>query len=541
MSSSSFDIIIVGSGPAGVSAAFPLVRAGLRVLMVDGGNRPSTVPPDRPFLPLRSEDTEQWKWMLGRDLHAIKFRESASPKLRVPTHDYVFRDFVPRNRIEAERFIAVGSLAQGGLSNAWGCGVARFSDADLAKFPCPAGEWDISYQAVSERMGISGRQDDDLREYFGLDEWAQAPVTLDVPHSFLEARYRRQRDKLTLAGFYMGRSRVAALTQAIDSRLPCNLSSNCLWGCTRGSLYTAADDLGRLLRDFPNFFYESGFVVEAMRKTDSGWKICSSQPGVSGQMKLVGKKILLAAGTLATTRLALSTLQFAAPVRVLSSPTAAFLLWLPALLGIKRRDGFGLGQLSFSLRLNNGDTAFGSTFATTGIPVTEFARHIPFGRRHSIDILRNLLSSCLAGNVFLPGHLSETVARLDSTGRLNIEGGYAKDVPELMAEVAKKLRRAYWQMGSILLPMSFTMGKPGSDIHYAGTLPMRQSPRPGETDQYGEVQGLVNVHVVDGASLSLLPEKSHTLTIMANADRIARQIAKRWNGRNRIGHDMPIG
>jgi choline dehydrogenase-like flavoprotein len=85
------------------------------------------------------------------------------------------------------------------------------------------------------------------------------------------------------------------------------------------------------------------------------------------------------------------------------------------------------------------------------------------------------------------------------------------------------------------------MGKPGSDIHYAGTLPMRQSPGLGETDQYGEVQGLENVHVVDGASLSLLPEKSHTLTIMANADRIARTLATRWYGNARVGKDMPLG
>jgi flavin-dependent dehydrogenase len=34
-----FDVIIVGSGPAGVSAAYPLVQSGIKVLMVDGGER----------------------------------------------------------------------------------------------------------------------------------------------------------------------------------------------------------------------------------------------------------------------------------------------------------------------------------------------------------------------------------------------------------------------------------------------------------------------------------------------------------------------
>ena len=34
-----FDVIIVGSGPAGVSATFPLVESGVKVLMVDGGKQ----------------------------------------------------------------------------------------------------------------------------------------------------------------------------------------------------------------------------------------------------------------------------------------------------------------------------------------------------------------------------------------------------------------------------------------------------------------------------------------------------------------------
>nr|WP_256348315.1 GMC oxidoreductase [Pseudomonas reactans] len=72
--------------------------------------------------------------------------------------------------------------------------------------------------------------------------------------------------------------------------------------------------------------------------------------------------------------------------------------------------------------------------------------------------------------------------------------------------------------------MSFTVGKPGADIHYAGTLPMRSKPRVGQTDSFGEVEGLCGVHVVDAACLPTLTEKSHTLTIMANADRIARSV-----------------
>ena len=53
----------------------------------------------------------------------------------------------------------------------------------------------------------------------------------------------------------------------------------------------------------------------------------------------------------------------------------------------------------------------------------------------------------------------------------------------------------------------------------------------GETDGDGELAGLAGVHIVDGACLSTQTEKSHTLTIMANADRIGRILAMQMAGK----------
>lgn len=69
--STKFDVIIIGSGPAGVSAAFPLLEAGLNVLMIDGGKVPDMAPPEQDFLSARRDDFEQWKWMIGQDFCAI--------------------------------------------------------------------------------------------------------------------------------------------------------------------------------------------------------------------------------------------------------------------------------------------------------------------------------------------------------------------------------------------------------------------------------------------------------------------------------------
>lgn len=194
------------------------------------------------------------------------------------------------------------------------------------------------------------------------------------------------------------------------------------------------------------------------------------------------------------------------------------------MFGTQPRSGFGLGQLSFSLKSKN-PSAFGSTFATTGIPLAEFAAHLPLRRANALRILSVLLSSCAVGNVFLPGHLTRAEMQLDASGELRVTGQYAEQVPALMREAATALRKHFLSLGGLMLPGSFTLGRPGGDIHYAGSFPMRAQPAVGETDAMGKLAGLDNIYMVDGAVLPVLPEKSHTLTIMANADRIARALA----------------
>ncbi len=157
--------------------------------------------------------------------------------------------------------------------------------------------------------------------------------------------------------------------------------------------------------------------------------------------------------------------------------------------------------------------------------MSEFVRHVPMARRFGVDLLKGIMSSCVVGNLFLPGQLTKAETKLSDSGTLIISGSYSDNVEPFMEEARNKLSKAYRSMGALLLPGSFTVGKPGGDIHYSGTLPMREVPGIGETSSMGEVKGMEGVFVVDGSCLPNLLAKSHTLTIMANADRIGGLIA----------------
>ncbi|QVQ25627.1 FAD-dependent oxidoreductase [Achromobacter deleyi] len=526
-----FDVVIVGSGPAGVSAAFPLLDAGLRVLMVDGGKTPPVPAPAGQFLDLRQHRRDQSDWMVGSDFHALRHDGAISPKFRTPTQAYVFEDYANVNRIEAESFIAVGSLARGGLSNAWGCGVAKLSADELSDFPFPPQALDASYEAVALRMGVSGAAQDDLSSELGLDQYAQPPVPLDPLQDRLLTRYETRRQALVAAGFRMGRVRSAVLTQAKDGRQACDLSGLCMWGCARRSLYSATEDV-RLLQRYAGFSYRPGFIVERVLR-DAGYMAVQGDDG-NGKQTWRAHRVLLAAGTIASTRFALMAMDKPLTVGMQSCPTAAFLVWVPRVWGRSRSAAFGLGQLAYTLDLGASQCkGYGGLFDTTGIPMAEFSKFMPLGKRFGVDLLSSLLSSCAVSNLFLPGRLTKAALSLRQHDVLHVSGQYDDEVPKLMAQAATHLRAAFRQIGAWVLPRSFTVGRPGSDIHYAASFPMRHRPDPGQTDPWGEVCGVQGLHIVDGASLSSLPAKPHTLTIMANADRIGRHVAAGLVGETR--------
>jgi choline dehydrogenase-like flavoprotein len=529
------DTIVVGSGPAGVSVTAPLLEAGCQVLMVDGGGAAISPTRRQPYIDARLGDSAQWKWMIGQDYLSLAMREATSPKLRIPDHRGVFQGHTEANRIAAEGVVAVGSLAAGGLSNSWGCGVAALTPEETAHYPCDPADLALSFQRVALRVGVSGGVDDDLSEFFGLDAWSHPPIPMDAIHAGLWARYARRRTALHRLGFRLGRARVAALSEDRPPRLACDRSGNCLWGCARGALYTAAQDLATL-RQNPRLDYRPGTIVERLERAGRAWRLDCRDAASGALGRMTARRVLLAAGTLGTTRLALQALGLRDPRRLLSCPTAAFMLWVPRHLGRRLTPAFGFGQLSFSQDLGGDTAVFGSTFSVGGIPATELVRHMPLNRRSAVELWRALMGSCVVGNAFFPGELSDIRVCLTSDDRLRIFGGYDSRTQSAMARASSGLRRAFARLGAYLLPGSFQTGLPGSDIHYAGTMPMRAIPASGETDPWGEVCGLPGLHAVDGACLPILPGKSHTLAIMANADRVGRQLAKDGAAR-----DVPLG
>jgi choline dehydrogenase-like flavoprotein len=511
--------VIVGTGPAGTSAALALRERGLPVHLLEAGEGVAIPPPAGQYLAMRASDPAQWRWQLGDAGEGLAAAGQASPKLAVPGLRTVFEGFAEANQLEAtEGFRLVGANAPGGLSNAWGCGVARFDANELGALRADAEGMAGSYARVARRMGLSGASEDALSDYFGLDADSGPALPMDALHAQLWQRRARLPGDLRL-----GRARVAVLGEDRPGRTACDQSGTCLWGCANRATWSAALDVATLARD-PGVTLERGACVRQLRPDgEGGWWLAVD--GAGGLRQLRARRVLLAAGTLASTRLAWAALPSPpAELRLQSNPMAAFLLLLPRFLGSARTQAFGLAQLSYVLDGGAAAGGFGNLFSTVGLPVTAFLPHLPVRGRAGLPLLRALLPATVVGNLFLPGALSAHRLKLLDSGAMRVEPGAAPELDAAMADARTRLTRGLRRLGAHLLPGSFVPGAPGADLHYAATLPHADDPAPHQCRLDGEVAGLPGVHVVDGASLPVLPAKAHTLTLMANADRIARSL-----------------
>ena len=525
-------VVIIGSGPAGVSAAFPLVEKGVRVLMLNAGQY------DHSSAELCEHDTLRglrqsprfWKVMVGENYERFKVDDGSSPRYQVPSYRRALAEFKQCYRINTENFSVYGSLERGGLSNIWGTGVSMFDDEDLRDYPISHNDLRRSYQRVTQRIGVSGANDDDLSAFHGHEESLQPPL---VPHGNAQLLYRRYRARPGPGhrrGVFLGHSRMATLTRDHRGRQGCVNCGLCTYGCVSRSMWTARYDLAELL-GFPNFSYRGGAFVSRMRRLREGYAIDIGVDPHHVIDEVKTRQIVLASGAIGTARLVLDALDIYDESRtMLNNPMAAFALFVPRwrISNLLDEDVLGSSQLSYCVTLPDSSErhASGYLFLADTISTTEFLTYMPFSYPLSRQIARRLQPALLIGTCSLSGSYSRNTMRLTSSGDVQISGGYKSNTEPTFKTAINRLASALIRYNIYLIPGSINMVRTGEDSHYAGTVPMRSNPRIGEADSLGGVQGLPGVYVVDGSALTALPSKSHTLTIMANADRIATAMAE---------------
>ena len=517
-----FDVIVVGSGPAGVFAAREL--RPLKVLMLDVGHEASgeRLPPENLHV-LRTR-TDLTRPLLGdrfESLHNIDL-SYLSPKLKAPLMRFVTETPDGEEGMLPEGFTAVRSFAKGGLANAWGAGVFRYDDRDLADFPVASAALEPFYDDLTRHLGVSGEADD-LTTFFGSTSDLQPPLPLSRLAARFLSGYRRRRDYFRRHGIHVGRLRSAILTRGLGARPAHPILNQEFFQPNIPSIYHPGYTLDEL-RAAGEIVYLGGRLVLRYAERDDDVEVVARNLGTGETETHSGKHVVLAAGALNSAKLVLAS-NGDCESRL---PILDNLLSYVPLLDF-RRIGAALDAESFSgaelCLVYDGpltEQRVQASFYGLAAPLRgDLFFELPLSLRGNFAALKYLVPALGMLQLFYPDRPAPgNYLRLLPDGRLAIRYE-ARRFGTLERHLIARFRRAGYLSAVPLCQYP----EPGSSMHYAGTLPMKARPSgPYETDAHGRLNGTRRVRVVDGAVFPALPSKNHTFTIMAGAMRIARHL-----------------
>ncbi|MBI1250534.1 MAG: hypothetical protein GC189_03580 [Alphaproteobacteria bacterium] len=508
------EVIIVGSGPSGVSAAHAALARGWRVRMLDVGE---TLEHEREARRARMAATEPDAWT-----------QQDRTAARAPAHGEGMRpygsDFALRDAIgffgEAGAPNGVGlrpSFAAGGLSNGWGSAVTPYRFEDIADWPSVAQELDPHYQAVARFMPIAAKLDD-LADVFPL--WrphADTSLPSSAQGARLLAKLQNKRDALAAQGVRFGKARQAVAPG-------CRLCALCLHGCPYQLIFSARHALSELQRS-ERFAYEPGLIVERFEETGERVRVHARTKESNGKVVRDGARLFLAAGVLPTALITLQSLNAAATLALRDSQHALMPMlhaWSPGADPAREpRHALTQAFLEIEDALVSPFTIHAQLYTYNDFFPADLAQR--FGALAGLldPVIQATAKRLIVAQTFLHSRHSASMKLSMRDGRLAIAAEPNPETQTILKAALGKVARAVAHAGVTALPMLARPGAPGSSFHCGGSLPMRDAPRDLETDPFGRPNGLQRVHIVDASVLPSIPATTITFSVMANAHRIA--------------------
>lgn len=522
----SFEVIIVGSGPAGVSAALEL--SDRNVLVLDVGYhapKPSHVL-NQNLYDLKKSTEDFSEVLLGQQFESLHNVVSPylSPKLKGPLLRFVTQDWRRLCPVNAPDFDGVLSFAEGGLSNAWGAGVYRFNDKELADFPIRAVDLDPFYDRLTAEIGICGCEDD-LTPFFGSTRGLLPPIELDSLSAGLLKQYSKRKHQISRKGIYIGKPRIAVLTQALDERPPYDYYGLEFFKPNGPSIYNSSHTLKKLMKR-SNIQYLSGFLVQKYVESSEGVKVFAKNLRANTIEEFCTRKLVLAAGTISTSKIILSSNNDYVTCLPLLDNAVSYIPFLaPRYIGAPQETRFFSGvQLNVIYCSDEDATPIqGSFYGAMGLLRSDLLLDLPLSIRGNLTAAKYLTPALGVLYLLYPDYSNPSnYVKLNSGGELEIK--YQR---KPLGQVEKSFISTFWRLGYFSLPSLCKYPAPGNSFHYAGSLPMRSQPHDRYTTSVnGLLFGAKHVYVVDGSNFSSLPSKNHTFTIMANSMRIAHHLRR---------------
>jgi ferredoxin len=521
--------LIIGSGPGAAGAALALAAdPAQQIIVIDVG---STLEPD-----LRSTldglaTTPEAAWPPA-DLERISRQpvpvpRGVLPQKRAYGSDYPFRDVGQLDGIEpvGPANPSVVSGAYGGFSNIWGAQIMPFSKQTFDRWPITSAEMEPHYHSALGEMTLAG-EEDDFAELFPLMAPARRlPPPADRTERVL-GRYRARRAFVRSHGITVGRARLAFRS---DECTRCGL---CMSGCPHELIYSSSHTFDRL-RIRERISYRPDMLAVHLAEIDGGPHVVVRSTRTGRLERLTADRIFVACGGIGTTRLVLGSLGVFDQAVYLQE-SVQFIL--PAVSTRPVPDP----RLARNFTLNQFNLLYDSTGEGVDLCLVHFYEYnpaflgsVPGAIRgpHAERVLAALLRRVSVGLGYVPGWGSprvKIVARRASGGEdrlpdLEVDRERSDGWPPMLQGLVRSMVRVAPALDVWPAVPMISVSAAAKSYHFGASFPHDRARTARTTDRLGRLAAWDHIHLVDGSVFPEVPATTFTLTIMANAHRIASE------------------
>ena len=521
--------LIIGSGPGAAGAALALTAdPSQQVTVIDVGG---TLEPELESARSGIASTDEASWSpleIGRISRLPSPKRLGSvPQKRTFGSDFPFRDLGQMGGIEpiGPTNPSLVSGAYGGFSNVWGAQIMPFSRATFDRWPVSSEAMEAHYRIALEEMTLAG-DEDDLSELFPLMVGAkQLPPLADRSEQVLD-RYSSRRAFFRSHGITMGRARLAFRAEE------CTRCGLCMTGCPYQLIYSSSHTFDRL-RSEGRITYRANLLATRLDESGGSPSVVVRDTVTGAHQRLSADRVFVACGGIGTTRLVLGSLgRFGQTTHLQESVQFV----LPT---VSRRPSPD-PRLERNFTLNQFNLLYDDTGEGVDLCQVHFYDYNPAFLDSLPSLLRvpaaapalaALLRRASVGFGYIPSWGSPkvrvTARRPASDGQLAalevdrepLDGWPAmlQGLIRAMVKVAPALD--LWPV----VPM-LSISEGAKSYHFGGSFPHGVSRSAAGTDVLGRLAAWDRIHLVDASVFPDVPATTFTLTIMANAHRIASEV-----------------
>jgi len=489
-------IMIIGSGPAGVSAALALLERGLSITMLDAGNE------------LEEDKKNLLKYVQQNPTHAYKLKHilnSSNPIKLNYGSSYPYDQVSDYFQITQDEHIhCLPSFAQGGLSNVWGAFVEQYQQENMHDWPISINELQPYYEKILQEINASTLK---------LSQQAQKI------YSHLEIN----KAALAQKSIYYEKSLLAVNAKN------CIYCGACQHGCPIELIYSSAHTLKKLLTH-PRFTYIRNIIVQDIQENEKQVIIQGVNSDTHEKVQFEGSQVFVACGPVISTFLIMKALKEYQRVAIFADSSH---FMLPCFMrnkvkNVTKEKLHTMTQLYF--KVNNQDISSHAIHLQLYTYMDHYEEKFKQLLKGAYRFAKPFLKIILDRMVVFQGHVHSAEGhqftlnlQKNKPNQINLTAQLNPLMLSKVKKLGKFLKKHSKELGLIpVLPMLQT-SKICKSFHYGASLPMRKKPHELESDKYGKPYGLQRIHVIDATIFPVIAAGSITPTIMANAYRIGAE------------------